>query len=364
MSHGGDIYRNHIHTDHSVSLNPAGTPGEIYEALSLGIAHSAQYPDIRQERVRRALSASDGVSSECVWAGNGASELIMAITGFVNPHKAVLFTPCFEGYAHALEALDDCEIIRIPLMAGNGFSGTLNDFSLHNLDFCFNHHLAELMPDDADMAFICDPWNPVGRNIDESELMTFLELASAHGIKVLLDESFYHLSDRAAAADQRDVERLIREHPGLFIVRSHTKLFALPGIRMGYVIADEAGISGIRSRLPEWNLSQPAAYAMEAGAGVIADGTYVRASLDLIRREREYLMHELGEAGCRTFKSDSVFIMFQSDVELYEPLLAEGILIRDLRDVPGLGDGYYRICIRTGQENERLVSEIRRIRKE
>ena len=103
---------------------------------------------------------------------------------------------------------------------------------------------------------------------------------------------------------------------------------------------------------------------MEAGAGVIADGTYVRASLDLIRREREYLMHELGEAGCRTFKSDSVFIMFQSDVELYEPLLAEGILIRDLRDVPGLGDGYYRICIRTGQENERLVSEIRRIRKE
>ena len=359
MSHGGDIYRNHIHTDHSVSLNPAGTPGEILEALRQGIARSEHYPDIRQESVRRALSASDGVSPENVWAGNGASELIMTITGFINPRKAVLFTPCFEGYVHALEAIDGCEIIRIPLMAGKGLSETVDDRGLHNVDLC----LTELMPDDADMAFICDPWNPIGRNIDENELMSFLRITSARGIKVLLDESFYHLSDKAAEADKRAVDRLIREHPGLFIVRSYTKLFALPGIRMGYVITNEENIAGIRRRLPEWNLSQPAAYAMEAGAGVIADGTYIRTSLDLIRRERAYLMHELDEAGCRVFMSDSVFIMFHSDVELYEPLLSEGILIRDLKDVPGLGDGWYRIGIRNGKENERLVSEISRIRK-
>ncbi len=350
MTHGGDIYRHNISIDYSVSLNPMGTPQEIYDAVQEGIAHLGDYPDPRQESLRRALAYSDGVKPGNVLAGNGASELIMGVTSYVNPKHAILFTPCFGGYRHALEPLAGCRVTDIPLSRepGTDIDGSITD----------------RIPADADMIFLCDPWNPTGRNIDGSALDDILEYSSDAGISVLLDESFYYLSDKALseAGRSRDIQALTVRYPGLYIIRSYTKLFALPGLRMGYVISNEDNISGIRRCLPEWNISQPAAYAMEVCAKVMTGGGYITRSLEMIAGERQHLSRLLAEAGCKVYASDTVFMMFSTDTDIYEPLLKKGMLIRNLADMPGAGQGSYRTAVRNSADNELLAAAIRDIR--
>lgn len=351
MPHGGDIYRNKIISDHSVNLNPYGTPDEVLEAIRNGLAHLGEYPDPEQESVRTALAHADGVEPANIVAGNGASELITGVMRHVDPHRAVLPVPCFDGYRHALNALGACEVTEVPLSTGD--------------DFTPDAGLAERMPPDTDLICLCDPWNPTGRNIDRTVLTGLLDYASARGISVLLDESFYHLSDKAVSPDgrDRDLRGLIARCPGLYIIRSYTKLYALPGLRMGYVISDERNIEGIRSKLPEWNISQPAAYAMEVCADLMRGTDYIERSHELIVRERAHLSEMLKSAGCTVYESDTVFVMIRSDVELYGPLLHRGILIRDLSDMPGAGPGYYRVAVRDRESNERLAAAIREIRQ-
>ncbi|MBR6389828.1 MAG: aminotransferase class I/II-fold pyridoxal phosphate-dependent enzyme [Lachnospiraceae bacterium] len=350
MTHGGDIYRNDISIDYSVSLNPSGTPGEVYDAIKAGMTHLGEYPDPEQESLRCALACADGVKAGNVFAGSGASELIMSVTSYVNPKHAVLFTPCFDGYRHALGALSSCRVTDIPLSPEDGF--------------VFEGRITDCIPSDTDMIFLCDPWNPTGRNIDGHVLDGILEYALSAGISVLLDESFYHLSDKAVseAAGSRDIQALTDRCSGLYIIRSYTKLFALPGLRMGYVISNERNIRGIRKRLPEWNIGLPAAHAMEACAKVICTGDYIKRSNELIAQERQHLSRMLTDEGCQIIPSDTVFVMFTSDMELYEPLLKKGMLIRDLTDMPGAGRGYYRTAVRSRADNKLLATAIHEIR--
>ena len=350
MTHGGDIYRHDINIDYSVSLNPLGPPQEVYDAIKEGLKHLGEYPDPKQESLRSALAYADGVRPENVLAGNGASELIMGTASYVNPKHAVLFTPCFDGYRHALNALSACRVTDIPMSRED--------------DFRLGSDIIRLMPADADMIFLCDPWNPVGLSIDGAVLDDILEYASDAGISVLLDESFYYLSDKAMSEPgrSRNLQALIDRYPGLYIIRSYTKLFALPGLRMGYVITDEKNIPGIRKILPEWNISLPAAYAMEACAGFMCERDHIARSLEMISGERLHLCGLLKDAGCKVYPSDTVFVMFNSDIELYEPLLKRNILIRDLSGMPGLGRGFYRTAVRSSADNVLLAAAIHDIR--
>ena len=350
MNHGGDIYSHKVNIDFSVSLNPMGTPDLVQEAFVRGLAHMSEYPDLEQRELRLALSKADGVPPMYIRAGNGASELITAVTALVRPKHAVLIEPSFTGYRHALDSVNCTRITELYLKEEKGF--------------CFDEEVSEGIPEDADMLFLTNPVNPTGYNIPKHVLSALLDKCSEKEISVLLDESFLLLSD--GYDPFRDLMGMMYRHDKLFIVRSYTKLFASPGIRMGYVISLPRNINALCDILPEWNVSVVSDYGMRAGSEQITkeNFAFLRDSMNLISDGKAYLRSELRNLGIRAYESDTLYMLIRSELPLYEKLLEKGILIRDLKDHPGLGEGFARIAVRNEEDNRSLVAAIKEIRDE
>ena len=352
MSHGGDIYRNRVNMDFSVNMNPLGIPAGIRDAISDALPRIGDYPDPLQERVREALAHLEGVGCECVTAGSGVSGILMAVVRALAPKRALLFEPCFSGYEHALRSVN-CSIRRVMLREEEDFSLTAEQADQAD------------QAGTEDVVVICDPMSPSGRSIDDTVIERLLEKAAGTGAAVILDESFYLLSDKAALKDETRIGRLIRRYEKLYILRSFTKFFALPGIRAGYVLSAPGNISNVIKQLPEWNLSTLAEEAVAAGCSILEHTDYADQSLQRIRTEREYLVQELSRLNMTVYKSNTSFLLFRSPAALYDALLGRGILIRDCRDYPGLGQGmYYRIAVKNHSENELLIQAIREVVRE
>ena len=346
MNHGGDIYRNKVDIDFSVTLNPYGIPEKVAKALEYSIKRAGQYPDIRQEEVRNAIGHLTGLEKDSIYAGNGTSELIQASVRAVNPKKALLFEPGFSGYSHALKGTG-CMIGRHILSEDNGFKITEAD--------------TEELKKGTDLVILTDPGNPSGKNLDDDILLNILERAEKNDTTVILDESFYFLSDRAAEGVSFRGRELLEKYDNLIIISSLTKLFAVPGVRIGYVFSTPLNIEKIIMQLSEWNLSVPGEEAVKAGIKVIKETDYIKQSVRLIKREREYMIRELKSMKLTVYDSDTACILFKGPGDLYEKLLKQRLLIRDCSDLAGLKKGYYRTAVRTHEDNEILIKSIRGI---
>jgi len=346
MNHGGDIYRNKVNMDFSVNLNPMGTPPEVLKAMQEAIKRSDVYPDILHEDLLSGLQNMFGISAETITFGSGASELITATVRAINPKTALIFEPTFTGYTHALDAVN-CNVHRVILKEARGFKLTEDEL--------------EVITTRPDLIIICDPANPTGLNVETDILISLLKKAKENGCKVILDQSFYLLSDNSEIFPEAEINSLIEKYDNLYIIRSFTKFLAIPGIRAGYLLATPQNVEAVNRQLPEWNISVVAEEAMKAGIDVLRGGDFVRESLELIQRERDFLQRSLMNLGLSIFKSNTCFIMFKGPEGLYEGLLNRGILIRDCSDYPGLFKGFYRIAVRNHKDNVIFIETLKEV---
>lgn len=346
MIHGGDIYNNRIELDFSVNLNPLGTPEPVKNALVEAMANIGEYPDIEYSEVRRIIGENNGLSAECVLPGNGASECFMAIAKTVNPGKALINEPAFYGYRYALESIPGCEIGEtIP------------------------ENITEEMLAEVNLIFLNDPVNPTGKNLGDDYIRNVLEKARGVGAYVVLDESFYYLSDKAASGDDIGnnisneigndfhAARLLSEFDNLIIVRSYTKLFAIPGVRIGYMLSSRENIAKISKHLPEWNLS-----CFASKAAVVCERMmnvdFCTRTYEYIRSEREFLEAGLSALGMKVYPGDTSYLMIKAEPEFKEKLLERGILIRDCSNFKTLEKGHFRIAVKDHESNVRLLETI------
>ena len=348
--HGGDIYSNRVDIDFSVNLNPykmdKDSEEKIRSAMLKGMDNAHFYPDPAQKDVRGAIARANDVDPGCVYAGNGASEIIKAITVMTAPHKALLIEPCYSGYENALGTREGCEIRRVFLDEENGFGIT--------------NGVLDMITDDIDILYIQDPVNPIGKSTDPGLMYTIIEKANRCYITVLYDRSFYRLSDRSID-DPMPTPEILSRFDNVYIVSSYTKSFALPGIRMGYVMSTERNISGLIPYFPEWNLSSVATEVMKACSDIISNSDYLSRSAEYIRKERGYLTGEFCRLGFKVYESDTVFILVKGMKGLCELLLKKGILIRGCEDFHGLDDSFYRIAVRCHEDNDRLIETVREV---
>ena len=338
MGHGGDIYEKKIEYDFSVSINPMGAPAEVIDVLKDSISHVSEYPDIRQRRLKEALAASEKCNTDEVFGGSGASEILFAIVQMVKPATALLISPCFSGYGYALGILDDCKI-----------------------KYCPEAEI-ETVPDriDADtgIVFIANPNNPTGRNIDKKLLFKIAERCERTGTCLVADECFLPLSEY-----QYSLSAIAVKQKNLFVVKAFTKTFAIPGVRIGYVISSADNISRLTGYLPEWNLSIQAMEAGIACAGMMLDTDYLERSYHMVKKERRYLERNLKKTGIEFISSDTCYILCQSKRNLYDKLLEKGFLIRDCGDFKGLRKGWFRIAVKDHEANKSLLEKIYEITK-
>ena len=334
--HGGDIYRNRVNHDFSINVNPLGMPDAVKTVLYRAVEQCDVYPDREAEKLKNAVSGFLAVPKEYLLFGNGASELFMAVVHGIKPKKTVIPVPSFYGYEYAAKAAES-EILFYETKEENCF--------------CVTEEFTSVLTEDVELLFLTNPNNPNGGLVDKKLIKALLRHCKEKGIYVVLDESFI-----AFSGDGFSMLSEIEEFDNLLLVGSFTKIFSIPGVRLGYLVCkNHRLLAGIAGQLPEWNLS---CFAQGAGCICAEQTAFIRQTEQYIVKERQFLEEGLREKGFVVFPSKTNFILFYSREPLYERLLEKGILIRDCSNFRGLRQGFYRIAVRSREENEILLRAI------
>jgi len=344
--HGGDIYRNKVEIDFSVNVNPLGIPDSVKSALADAAKSCQCYPDIMNEELKEAICFMTGADGNSVLCGNGASELFLAIVHGIRPKKEVLKivipVPSFYGYEKVAKSVHG-DIFYYEMKEETGF--------------CLEEGIIDFLTEEMDVLFLANPNNPVGNCIGQKLLERVMKRCLEKRITVVLDECFIEFVEDG---DKWSYLRRTEEFPNLIVVRSFTKIFAIPGVRLGYLVCGSRELYGeIEEQLPEWNIS---VFAQKSGAAAARESVYRKESVEYVKKERDYLTQGLRNMGISVFLSEANYLMLYTECDLGRELLKQGILIRDCSNYRGLDEGYYRIAVKTRIENERFLDCIKGIR--
>lgn len=340
--HGGATEKSII--DFSASVNPLGAPASVIEAAKEALKEIDRYPDPYAEDLVKAIATYEGVPSDYIICGNGASEIIYSYCAAQRPKTALEIAPTFSEYEEAVR-VSGGEMLRYTCKASDLAEGC--DF-VPSDDFfdC----LSEVEPS---TVFLCNPNNPTGKLYSKEFVEKVLRASKKHGTCVFIDECFMDLSDGTWNSKE-----FLKEYPKLFILKAFTKTFALPGLRLGYgLCSDEKMLAKMSEITPPWNISS---VAQAAGIAAVRETEYIKNAKELIGTEREFLTKELSTLGFKVASSDANYILFydSNDSDLSARLLEKGIAIRDCANFPGLGQGWYRIAIRNPEDNQKLIDAL------
>lgn len=342
--HGGDIYGKDNIIDFSANINQKGIPEGIVKAALEGIRMSIHYPDVRCQELREGIAKKENLPVEYIRCGNGAADVIFSLVLAKKPKKALLPAPTFYEYEQALRAVE-CEIEYYYLKDEN--------------DFMFDEGYFDYLKDDIDIVFICNPNNPSGALCEKDYLKKVVKKCEEKDILLVLDECFNDLLDEPSKYSMTDE---LKETKNLFILKAFTKLYAMPGLRLGYGLSkDEELLAKIAEVSQPWSVSIP---AQKAGIAALKEDRYVKESKAEIKKEREYLLKSFKRLGIRTFGSHANYIFFKAWDNLNVQCEEHGILIRDCSNYEGLTKGYYRIAVRIHEDNEKLISLLEKLMEE
>lgn len=208
------------------------------------------------------------------------------------------------------------------------------------------------------LTFIGQPNNPTGKSIPVSEIE---DLAEKHKDTFFcIDESFadfipgYHSIAKTAIA--------VRNIPNIIVIRSLTKFYGIPGLRLGICLGDPGIIRKIRESQIPWSVNT---LAMKVGEKLFDDHQFFEDSVKTVTILRTELSKKLESISwLKPFKGEANFILIKiSDPgvnikELYNYLAERGIIIRLCDSFIGLNDSYFRIAVRTSHENEQLIKAL------
>ena len=336
--HGGNTGSLPGVIDFSANINPLGMPDGVRDALSGSIDGAEQYPDPYCTELRQRLAEHEKISPDNIVCGNGAADLIYRIVHAFRPQKAVVCAPSFGEYTRALNEAG-CSIAEHLLTEENGF--VLTDSILDELD------------GSVDICFLCTPNNPTGLLIEPELLERTARRCEENGILLVCDECFMGF---VRDGDKYSLRRFISGN--CIILKAFTKLYAMPGLRLGYAVCGSAETS---QRIAEsgqfWSVSS---LAQAAGTAALGEEDYTERTVDFIVAEKDYLISSMRDMGIRVYGSEADFVFFRSLPGLCEKMLSEGILIRDCQSFHGLEDGFYRIAVRGHEDNTRLITALRR----
>lgn len=336
--HGGDIYQNNVELDFSVNINPLGIPEKVKEEMHKAIDSCEHYPDISHTKLIAKIAENYQIPAEHILCGNGASELFIAIVHAIRPRKIIIPVPSFFGYERAAGVTD----------------AVVSYYEMKESDnFCLTENFLQELQEDVDLLFLANPNNPVGNTIEESLLEQICDRCREKQITVVLDECFLEFTEKKGFFSKHN----LYDYPNAIVVKAFTKLYAIPGVRLGFSFCGgKEQTDRISLQLPEWNIS---VIAEAAGLAALEEKEYCDETVSYIRTEREYLAKELENADIQVFPGKADFLLLKTKQPLYDRLLEQKILIRDCSNYRGLQTGYYRVAVKQHEDNEKLIAAIK-----
>ncbi len=314
------------HLDFSVNINPWGPPESVASIFGGSGQRAERYPDIEASELKKEVARFHGIKPAQVLAGNGSSELIYLAAQLRSGKRGVIFTPAFSEYERALKAAG-CKV-RFKNGTGSNFPGV-------------------------DIVFLGNPNNPTGVLIPREDI---LEKARSNPKTLFVtDEVFMDFSDI-----RQSVLKDTLRYRNLIVICSLTKLFAVPGLRIGYAAAHPKIIEALAKRQPPWSVN---ALAQEVGKKCLKEKEYIEQSKRKIQEARASFFERLSAVSwLKPYPSQANFILCEildkqlTSTQLQQKLFKQKILIRNCDNFRGLVKGrFIRLAVRKPDENEVLI---------
>lgn len=322
--------------DFSASISPLGPPPSVLAAIQTHFSEIAAYPDINYGKLRQALAGVHQIPAEWILPGNGAAELLTwAGWDLADLGQVLLVTPAFSDYRRCLKAFN-ANVVEWPLsLVGGSLQPILEPGGSLSQGLLLNN-----------------PHNPTGQLFRREDILPYLEQLAL----VVVDEAFM---DFLPPSEQQSLIGAVATYPNLVILRSLTKFYSLPGLRLGYAIAHPDRILSWQSRRDPWPVNVLAA---AAGVAAVGDVAFQQQTWSWLPQARAELFHGLQAIpGIKPLPGVANFLLVETvdALQLQERLLrSHRILIRDCFSFPELGERYFRVAVRSSRENQRLVRAI------
>ncbi|MGK7923203.1 MAG: threonine-phosphate decarboxylase CobD [Trichodesmium sp.] len=328
--------------DFSASINPLGPPDSVINAIQTQIGKLKAYPDPNYQELKEALSyVHPPLTAEWILPGNGAAELLTwAALDLSKLETTYLLTPAFSDYRRALKTFA-AHFIECPLKIGEakleqlGIEASLNKGLLLN-----------------------NPHNPTGMLMEIETIVPYLE---KFGL-VVVDEAFI---DFLPPPQLQSLVPLVTKYQNLVILRSLTKFYSLPGLRLGYAISHPERLQKWQQWRDPWPVN---ALAIAATQAALQDQEFQQETWNWLADAYPQLFQDLAELpGLEPYPGAANFLLVKSEKSVdqiqIKLLKQHRILIRDCLSFPELGDRYFRVAIRTQEENQKLINALAEILK-
>ena len=329
--------------DFSANINPLGLSKEVKKAMINAIDKVEKYPDITYYNLINSISCYEGIDRKKLFLGNGAAEVIFNVARGLKPKKVLIPAPTFGEYEEATLSIN----------------GKVEYYNLNEINnFELEEDLLNKL-EGVDMLFICNPNNPTGVLTSCEYIEKIAKEALKTNTVVVVDESFLDFLEDDSNYSCIDI---LDKYENLIIIKSLTKFFAMPGIRIGYGISSNINIrEKINKVTIAWSVNVVAA---ESVIVALKEKRYIEESKRFIKEEQEYLYNKLKLfKDLKVFKPSVNFIMFKvlRDIDLKTILIQKGILIRSCDNYEGLDNSYYRVAVRTRKENDILIDKLKAV---
>ena len=351
--HGGNIYELAERLkcfpsdiiDMSSNLNPLGPPEGLWAFLTENLSVITALPEANAGGINHAFAEFHGISNDSVLAGNGTTQFIHAIPNVLKSRNALILGPTYADYADACR-MQDIPFKLLMTRAEDGFQA-----DIRKLDRAL---------EGVDTFFICNPNNPTGTTVSAESLENLIKRHS--DTFFIVDESYLPFAptgDRLSLIGNRS--------NNLIILSSMSKIFRIPGLRIGFVVASEKVIQRFMNYYQPWSVNSLAqaavSYLMFYGK---TTREFIRSSREFINREKIRFLQFFSQIKEVTFfPSSTSFILGRlSNMKAYDicgQLAMERMLIRDCTNFEGLSDRYIRISLKTGDINRLAAEKLLRI---
>ena len=333
--HGGQVYdaagKLGSWLDFSANINPLGLSEKILSTLTENLRGVVNYPDPNAAELKRALSRRYDVPEKNLVVLNGAAEFFYLYLNVMRPKRVVLPVPSFSEYERAARAAG-CHVEYFFTRAEENFS----------LD------VEKLTVTADDCVILGRPNNPTGNLLAAEKILRLAE-----SVRVVVDESFIDF------LDAESVRNFVSEK--ISVVQSLTKIFAIPGLRLGFALVEENLARRLNLAKDVWNVNF---LAQKAGVAALSDEDFLRQTRKWLAVEKKFFTERLSTLrGVKIFPPSANFVLFRHAraEEILHSLRREKILLRSCANFAGLDGSYLRSAIRSRKENLKLFNVLEKI---
>jgi threonine-phosphate decarboxylase len=325
--------------DLSANINSSGPPDRLKKIWQDLLEEIVTYPDPHSVSLRRKIARKEGVLEEEILIGNGGAELIHLIGRWLAHSNVLIIHPTFSEYEKACR-INDCTIYHLLLEE--------NDWDLGSKKLAA--YLSKV-----DAVFICNPTNPTGVLYSASKIKEIVKEAHKEHCYVIVDEAFYDFP-----LEEVTVAHLVKEYSNLLVLRSMTKMFSIPGIRLGFLMAGETVVKELGNYQVHWSVN---GIAQKVGETLLEETDFVYHTKYMVKREREKLFAFFDQSRFDYSPSQTNFYLLKDpdlndQTELFRFLLENGIVSRHTQNFKGLDGRWLRFAIKGKKEHEKLMDAL------